>query len=89
MWVRLYAIYLIWISAIAFCLYAIDKKRAREQQWRISEATLIIFSLIGGGVGGYLAMQIVRHKTKHWYFHLVNILGILWQISLLVVLLLI
>ena len=72
------------ISLIAFVLYAEDKRRAIKKQWRIPEATLIGFSLLGGAMGGYLAMQITRHKTKHGYFHFVNILGLIWQIGLLI-----
>ena len=72
------------ISLITFILYAVDKRRARQKKWRIPEATLIGFSLLGGAVGGYLAMLIVRHKTKYWYFHFFNILGLLWQIGLIV-----
>ena len=41
-------------------------------------------SFFGGGLGGYFAMFAVRHKTKHWYFHAVNFLGIAWQLGLLV-----
>ncbi len=72
------------ISLITFILYAVDKRRAIQKKWRIPEATLIGFSLLGGAVGGYWAMLIARHKTKHWYFHFFNILGLLWQIGLIV-----
>ena len=72
------------ISLIAFILYAVDKQRAIEKKWRIPEATLIGFSLLGGAMGGYLAMHIVRHKTKKWYFHFVNTVGLIWQIGLLI-----
>ena len=72
------------ISLIAFILYAADKRRAIEKKWRIPEATLIGFSLLGGAMGGYLCMHIVRHKTKKWYFHFVNTVGLIWQIGLLI-----
>ncbi len=70
------------LSIVTYILYAVDKKRAKQQKWRIPEATLIGFSLIGGAIGGYLAMHILRHKTKHWYFHFFNIIGLIWQIGL-------
>ncbi len=79
---KLYTIYLLVCSLITFILYAVDKSRAKRGEWRISEATLLSFSLLGGGVGGYLAMHAVRHKTKKWYFHAINLLGIVWQIAL-------
>ena len=72
------------ISIVTFILYAVDKRRAIQKRWRIPEATLIGFSLLGGGMGGYLAMHAVRHKTKRWYFHFFNILGLIWQIGLLI-----
>ena len=78
-----YLIYLIVLSLVTFFVYLTDKKKAQKGAWRIPEATLLLLSFIGGAVGGYAAMQLARHKTKKWYFHLVNIIGILWQEILL------
>lgn len=72
------------ISLITFFLYAIDKLKAKLDAWRIPERVLLGFSLLGGGVGGYLAMLLFRHKTRHWYFTLINITGILIQVGVLV-----
>ena len=72
------------ISLLTFLLYALDKWKAVQGAWRIPEKVLLGLSFFGGAAGGYLAMQIVRHKTRKWYFHLVNILGLIWQIALLV-----
>ena len=64
------------MSLITFIVYAIDKNKARKKgARRISEATLLTLSVLGGCYGGYLAMIIKHHKTKHWYFVLTNILG--------------
>ena len=77
-------------SLLTFCLYVADKKKAQKDAWRIPEkvllpeSSLIGFSLLGGGLGGYLAMLTVRHKTKHWYFHVANWLGIAWQVGVLI-----
>lgn len=71
-------------SLLTFCLYVADKNKAKKGKWRIPESSLLGFSLLGGGLGGYLAMFAVRHKTKHWYFHVVNWLGIAWQVGLLI-----
>ena len=83
----LYASILAVMSLLACCLYIADKRKAKKGTWRIPEATLLGFSFFGGGLGGYLAMFAVRHKTKHWYFHAVNLLGIAWQMGLLIYLL--
>lgn len=72
------------LSVITFFMYGIDKFKAQRGKWRISEKALLISSFIGGAVGGFLAMQLFRHKTKHWYFNVVNILGLVWQIGLIV-----
>ncbi len=61
------------ISLLTFSLYALDKRRAIEKKWRIPEATLLACSILGGAIGGCLAMKIARHKTKHWYFRVVNL----------------
>ncbi len=81
-----YGIYLTVISLIAFFAYCIDKSKAKKGAWRTPEKVLLGLSFFGGGIGGYIAMFLFRHKTKHWYFHAVNILGIAWQIAVLFVL---
>ncbi|MBR6580427.1 MAG: DUF1294 domain-containing protein [Ruminococcus sp.] len=72
------------ISLIAFVMYFADKKKAQKNKWRIKEATLLGFGFFGGAIGALLAMKIFRHKTKHWYFWAVNIIGLIWQIALAV-----
>ena len=62
------AIYLIVINIIAFALMGIDKKRARNKEWRISEAALFTTALLFGSLGSNIGMRYFRHKTKHWYF---------------------
>jgi uncharacterized membrane protein YsdA (DUF1294 family) len=75
------------ISLIAFFLYWRDKKKAKKHRWRIPEALLLGFGFFGGAVGALLGMNLFRHKTKHWYFWAVNILGLAWQVALAVFLL--
>ena len=76
------------LSLVTFFMYGIDKFKAQRGKWRIFEKALLISSFIGGAVGGFLAMQLFRHKTKHWYFNVVNIIGLVWQIGLVVLLVL-
>ena len=73
---KIYLIFILVISLITFILYSVDKAKAKKNAWRIKEATLLLFSLFGGALGGYTAMLSLRHKTKHWYFTLVNVVGL-------------
>jgi uncharacterized membrane protein YsdA (DUF1294 family) len=78
---KYYLLFLLVMSVIAAILYAADKKKAKRGQWRIKEATLLGFGFFGGAIGALIAMQLHRHKTKHWYFWAVNILGLIWQLA--------
>lgn len=61
-------IYYICVNIIAFILYGLDKKYAREGRWRIPEKTLLGIAMIGGAAGAWIGMQTFRHKTKHMSF---------------------
>lgn len=61
-------IYLIVINILTFIAMWWDKHEAKVGDWRISEKTLFILVLLGGGVGGIAGMYVFRHKTKKWYF---------------------
>ena len=63
-------IYYICVNIIAFILYGLDKKYAREGRWRIPEKTLLGIAMIGGAAGAWIGMQIFRHKTKHMSFRM-------------------
>jgi uncharacterized membrane protein YsdA (DUF1294 family) len=43
---------------------------------------LLGLGFFGGAIGAIAGMELFRHKTKHWYFWVVNILGLLWQAAL-------
>ena len=60
--------YFIIINIITFMMYYADKRKAIKHEWRIPEATLILFSFMGGSFGAFAAMQIFRHKTRHAKF---------------------
>ena len=81
---KVWLIILAAVSLVTFVFYAVDKNKAKRGVWRISEKALLLLSFFGGAAGGYLAMNLVRHKTKKWYFHFVNIAGLIWQIALLI-----
>ncbi len=72
------------ISLVAFWFYWRDKRKAKKHRFRIPEAVLLGLGFFGGSVGALLGMNLFRHKTKHWYFWVVNVLGLAWQASLAV-----
>ena len=83
-----YAAYLVLLSLITFIAYGVDKKKAEKGKWRTKEKTLLLLSFFGGAFGGYPAMLVFRHKTKaeHWYFTVVNLLGLAIHITLMILL---
>ena len=54
------------VMSIILCIFMyIDKSRARNHEWRISEKSLFTLAILGGASGGVLGMYLFRHKTKH------------------------
>ena len=72
----------IW-NIVSFALFAIDKKRAEANKWRIKEATLFLSAFAMGGVGALLGMNLLRHKTKHMSFKILIPLAVLVNIIIL------
>jgi uncharacterized membrane protein YsdA (DUF1294 family) len=68
---KVLGIFLAVVNVATFVAFAWDKHVAatgNDYRRRSPEARLLGLSLIGGAVGGLLAMSIVRHKTQKWYF---------------------
>ena len=63
-------VYLILVNFLGIASMASDKIRAMEHRYRIPEAILILFAIIGGSIGMFAGMLTFRHKTQHWYFKL-------------------
>lgn len=63
-------LYFFIINLVGFLLMLVDKRRSIKREWRISERTFFIISIIGGSIGAYLGMQLFRHKTRHLKFTL-------------------
>ncbi len=80
----LYA-YLGLINLLTFIAFGADKLKAKIQTSRISEKALLLFSLSGGILGGWLAIFIFRHKIKDVSFLSKMILvTISWLIGIIV-----
>lgn len=77
-----YVAFLALVSLIAFISYGVDKRKSKKNQWRTPEKVLLGLGFFGGAIGAIAGMELFRHKTKHWYFWVVNILGLLWQAAL-------
>jgi uncharacterized membrane protein YsdA (DUF1294 family) len=57
---------LVWLAVsnlIAFLLFGWDKFQAGRSGSRVSERLLILAGALGGWPGGWIAMQLFRHKT--------------------------
>lgn len=56
--------FLLIINVITFGVFGFDKQKARKQQRRISENTLLGLSLIGGIIGAGTGMVVFNHKVS-------------------------
>ena len=81
------AYYLLAINIATFFLYGIDKYKAKKNQWRISEATLLTMAAIGGSIGALAGMRLWHHKTMHKKFKYGIPVIIIFQVALAVYLL--
>ena len=72
------AVYLAVINLAGFISMALDKKKARRNQWRIPEATLFLFAIFGGSLGCLWGMHVFHHKTQRpkFYIGIPVILGV-------------
>ncbi|WP_417309098.1 DUF1294 domain-containing protein [Devosia sp.] len=57
------AVYVI-AGAVSFLVYRHDKLAAAQGAWRVPEAVLLAIDLVGGIVGGLMAREVLRHKTR-------------------------
>ena len=61
-------IYFIVMNLLGFLMMYLDKKKAIKGKWRISEKSLFVVTLLGGGIGTNVGMNMFRHKTKKMRF---------------------
>lgn len=65
---REFVSYILIVNIVTFIIYGVDKLKAKEHWWRISESTLLLLALVGGSVGAWLGMKVWHHKTLHKKF---------------------
>ncbi len=71
-------------SLLTFFIYAKDKRAAQNNEWRVSESTLHIYSLFFGWPGAIVAQQKLRHKSKKQSFRLTFMFTVLINIAFVV-----
>lgn len=82
----MFVVYLSVINIISFIVIAIDKGKAKKKNYRISENTIIVLSIIGGSVGTLMGMTMFRHKTKKKKFYIgVPIIYLINQIIIIII----
>ena len=73
--------YLLGINIFSFIIYGVDKLLAVKKLFRVSEYSLFILTIFGGGIGSLLGMKVFHHKTKKKVFWIINIIiSVIWII---------
>ena len=76
--------WLVLLNLITYAVYRQDKRKAQQGEWRTTENTLHLLSLLGGWAGALLAQQILRHKSSKAEFLSIFWLTLVINFSLLV-----
>ena len=79
-------IFYIVVNLLGLGLMASDKIRAMEHRYRIPEAVLLLFAVVGGSIGSILGMFLFHHKTRKAKFRFGLPLILLVQIALIILL---
>ncbi len=80
--------WLVAVNLATFAAYWWDKRAARRGDRRTRERTLLLMNLAGGFMGGWAGMLVLRHKTLHVRFRIVqSVATVAWAGLLLAVLL--
>ena len=80
-----FCVYLILINSLTFIAFGFDKFKAIAHLWRIPEKILILLALLGGLVGGWIAMLLFRHKIKdHSFLPFMMLITVSWLIGIIV-----
>ena len=61
------AIVLLYLAVMSFIAYAVttyDKLAAKASRRRVPEKVLLLLAVLGGAIGEYVTMKLIRHKTK-------------------------
>lgn len=65
---EVFVLYIICINAVSILTTIYDKFMAVRGDWRVPEKVLMLMSIIGGSVGMFIIMKVIRHKTRKLKF---------------------
>lgn len=57
--------YILIITVVSVVVTIHDKAAAKRHARRVPERTLLLLASLGGSVGMFFTMLIIRHKTRH------------------------
>ena len=69
----LLALYYLCLNLFSFAAMAWDKSLAKSRRQRVPERALLLLDLLGGSLGGMIAMYLFRHKTLHLKFRVLPV----------------
>lgn len=77
----LLSVLLVW-NLVILSIYGLDKHKAIQHKRRISEKSLLLQTIIFGGIGAFLGGRLFRHKINKWYFKFCWLSGIVIDVVL-------
>ncbi len=80
--VKIVLVYLLAVNIASIIVCVFDKYCAIKNLRRVPEKTLFMLSIIGGSVGMFATMKLIRHKTLHKRFMIGIPVIIILQIAL-------
>ena len=83
-WPHLLVAWMLAVNLVTFGYYAYDKSQAQSQPQggRIPEFVLHGLAVLGGSLGAYLGMTVLRHKTIKSAFRVVFWVTVVFQVLL-------
>ncbi len=66
---KYFFLYIALITLVTVIVTVYDKVAAKKRpKHRVPEKTLLLFGILGGALGEYITMLLIRHKTQHKKF---------------------
>jgi uncharacterized membrane protein YsdA (DUF1294 family) len=70
-------------SLTTAAMFVCDKRAAKKGSPRVSENTLLGWSLVGGWPGGWIASKLLRHKTQKLSFRVRFVLAAIINVGVM------